>query len=143
MVAVYTQRNERVTHIIPLMKKGKLNILSVQLIVNEDDMCGSCMRLYTVDWSVNGIVSFISLLLCVQSVIKWMKKIVQAYENDSKINGLKMFAYLFSWYCSLKQCPHSFFLSSDKHRHVWLGCLIWIFFSGWFVHKHLHNRCLI
>ena len=49
MVAVYTQRNERVTHIIPLMKKGKLNILSVQLIVNEDDMCGSCMRLYTVD----------------------------------------------------------------------------------------------
>ena len=51
-------------------------------------------------------------------------------------------ACLFSWYCSLKQCRHSFFLSSDKHRHVWLGCLIRIFFSWWFVHKDFRNRCL-
>ena len=77
-----TQRNERPTKLIPLMKKGNLNLLCVQLIVDEEGMCGSGMCLYTVDRSINGIVSFVSLSLCVQSVIESMEKIVQADEND-------------------------------------------------------------
>ena len=65
-----------------MKRKKTLKLLCVQLIVGEDDMCGSGMCLYTVHRSVSGIVSFFSLSVCVQSVIESVEKIVQADEND-------------------------------------------------------------
>ena len=109
-----TQWNERPTQLIPPMKKKekKLSLLCVRLIVDEDEMCGNGMRLYTVDWSVNGIVWVISLSLCVQSVIGWMEKIVQT--------RMRMIIKWMDWKCSLETMS-PFFL-----RLVWQTstCLI-------------------
>ena len=80
-VAVYAKkRKSHSTH--PTHEKKENGTYFVQLIVEENDMCGSGMCLYTIDRSVNRIVSFVSLSLCFQSVIESMKKIVQADKND-------------------------------------------------------------
>ena len=138
-----TQRDERATQVIPSMKrKENWTLCSVDrrwrwdvwkwhtfiygwVIGQRYCLVYFSLPLYLVDHRINGE----------HSSGRW-----EWYSNECTEN---VRACLFSWYCSLKQCCHSFFLSSNKHRHVWLGCLIWIFFSEWFVHKDFHNCGLI